>query len=241
MALERVASAKSPAAKNAEISIQCRWIGSNQVSIAAVLLYPIVDADACAARGIAPAKLANWLHAAGVKQLQLRAKSWDFERLLELACEVRRTVPPEQCRLFVNDHVDVATRSGCFGVHVGQTDLSVSEVRALAPQVAVGVSTHSLDQVNEALRAHPDYIAIGPVFPTASKRDPEPTVGVEGLRAGFEVCKLEGVPVVAIGGITPSNVHLVRPYCSYVAVIGAVTYDDEQRVRDAVHAFRNEA
>lgn len=201
-----------------------------------VLLYPIVDVDACESKRVQPAKLATWLSRAGVTLLQLRAKRWNAERTLELVLEVQRGVGTE-CRIVVNDRVDVAVRAGCHGVHVGQTDLPVAAVRDAAPEVAVGVSTHSLEQVNSALQSRPDYIAIGPVFATQSKRDPEPTVGVDGLQAAWGVCQRAGVPLVAIGGVTPQNVELVRPYCDYVAVIAAITHPDEDRVVEAVRAF----
>lgn len=208
-----------------------------RVSSVRVDLYPIVDTDACASKRVDPANLATWLWRAGVTLLQLRAKGWDAERTLALVQRMQANIPRDECRIVVNDRADIAFRAGCHGVHVGQGDLPIAEVRRIAPGVAVGISTHSVEQVNAALACKPDYVAIGPVFDTVSKRNPEPTVGVTCVRQASALCAEQGIPLVAIGGITPSNVGMVRAFCSYVAVIGAVTHDDEREVRAAVRAL----
>jgi thiamine-phosphate pyrophosphorylase len=203
----------------------------------AVRLYPIVDVDACAARGVHPANLAIWLHRAGVTQLQLRAKSWNAERIRQWVREVQAVVPSDECRLFLNDHVELARSMACYGVHVGQSDSPVGQVRKAAPGLRVGLSTHSLEQVNTALEVRPDYIAIGPIFTTASKQNPEPSVGVACLEQAWVRCVAHGIPLVAIGGITKANVEFVRAHCDCVAVIGAITCADEPSVVAAVRAL----
>ncbi len=87
-------------------------------------------------------------------------------------------------------------------------------------------------------KTRPDYLALGPIFETTSKRDPEPSVGVDGLHRAWEVCRRANVPLVAIGGIIRANVELVRSYCDYVAVISAITHADERSVVEAVRAFQ---
>lgn len=200
-------------------------------------LYPIVDVDACASKQVDPANLATWLWRSGVTLLQLRAKGWDAERTLALVQRMQANVPRDECRIVVNDRADVAFRSACYGVHIGQSDSPIAEVRRIAPGIAVGVSTHTVEQVNAALAAKPDYVAIGPVFETSSKRNPEPTVGVECVRHVSALCAAQGVPLVAIGGLTASNVGMVRAFCSYAAVIGAVTHGEERDVAAAVRAL----
>jgi thiamine-phosphate pyrophosphorylase len=208
--------------------------------LALVLLYPIVDVDACASKGVEPVQLAKWLSAAGVTMLQIRAKDWDTGRILALVHTMQRVVPAQACRIVLNDRVDVAKGAHCYGVHVGQGDMPVQAVRSAAPGLAVGVSTHSLEQVNAALESAPDYLAFGPVFATTSKRNPEPAVGVEYLRQAHALARHKRVPLVAIGGITEHNVDSVRAHCDYVAVIGAITHADERRVTQAVRAIERE-
>jgi thiamine-phosphate pyrophosphorylase len=111
-------------------------------------------------------------------------------------------------------------------VHVGQSDLSVRDVRKFAPSLRVGVSTHTEAEVEAALVERPDYVAFGPVFPTASKDRPEPAVGLDGLALAFERCKAASVPLVAIGGIDVARAPLVAKHADLIAVISALLPDE---------------
>lgn len=125
---------------------------------------------------------------------------------------------PQGVRLIINDRPDIAAITGAAGVHVGQDDLPVGHVRRICgPSRWVGVSTHSLDQLREADRTSADYIAVGPIFPTATKGNPDPVVGVEFVRAARSLTRK---PLVAIGGITAESAEQVyRAGADSVAVI----------------------
>jgi thiamine-phosphate pyrophosphorylase len=107
----------------------------------------------------------------------------------------------------MNDRADICIAAELQGVHVGQEDLSPEGVRTvIGPQRIVGVSTHSLEQLQQADAGPADYIAYGPVFATSSKRNPDPVVGLDGIRAARAVTRK---PLVAIGGITRANARSV--------------------------------
>lgn len=136
----------------------------------------------------------------GVRALQYRDKrgaAREFLRGAQVVAEMARQAGAE---FFVNDRPDIAVLSGASGVHVGQDDLSVEQARALlGAERWVGVSTHNEQQFRAALQTSADYIAVGPVFPTSSKQNPDPVVGTEFLR---KMRPLTTKPIVAIGGIT---------------------------------------
>ncbi len=125
--------------------------------------------------------------------------------MLSHARELRR-IAGRKILLIMNDRADLALAADFDGVHVGQDDLSVEAVRRVGPKMIVGTSTHNPDQVREADRANPDYIAIGPVFSTVSKANPDPVVGLEGVRLARS---LTNKPLIAIGGITLEHARSV--------------------------------
>lgn len=126
---------------------------------------------------------------------------------------------PRGVRVIVNDRPDIAVIVGAGGVHVGQEDLPVEEARKICrPPLWVGVSTHNTEQLREAVRTSADYIAVGPIFPTATKENPDPVVGTKFLR---EARRMTSKPLVAIGGITLARAEDVfRAGADSVAVIG---------------------
>jgi thiamine-phosphate pyrophosphorylase len=124
--------------------------------------------------------------------------------------------------LFANDRPDLALLGGCAGVHVGQTDLSIRDVRRIAPTLRVGVSTHTLEELESALNERPDYVAFGPVFATTSKVNPDPVVGLDGLKAASALSRAHGVPLVAIGGIGPEHSSDLEPLVDAVAIISGL-------------------
>jgi thiamine-phosphate pyrophosphorylase len=198
-------------------------------------LYPIIDFSCFAAKPdpvMAIVRYAEELIAAGATLIQLRDKSLASEgnqpahenptrRFLSCARELRRvtwgsgTTP--KATLIINDRVDLCLAAAADGVHLGQDDLSPAAARKIFDHVKdgktriIGHSTHNLAQVIAADALPIDYIAIGPVFATGSKANPDPVVGLEGVRQARQVTRK---PLVAIGGITPQN-------CSQVKAAGA--------------------
>jgi thiamine-phosphate pyrophosphorylase len=143
---------------------------------------------------------AQELAAAGVRLLQYRNKSASARELLETSRELVSSLESSRTALIVNDRPDVAALAGAKGVHVGQDDLDAEQARAVVgKEMWVGTSTHNLEQFRRAVATSSDYIAVGPIFATTSKANPDPVVGVELIR---EVRALTDKPIVAIGGIT---------------------------------------
>src|SRR5580692_1341991 len=183
-------------------------------------LYAIVDLSRLEAQEIAPIPFVQALLLARPAAVQLRAKA----ALPRDALSLLRTLAPlchaVSVPLVVNDRPDWAILAGCDMVHVGQSDLPIDQVRRLAPGVGVGVSTHTLEQLDAALAARATYVAFGPVFETSSKQDPDPVVGIASLREAHRRAASVGVPLVAIGGITRERASALVGIADAVAVIG---------------------
>jgi thiamine-phosphate pyrophosphorylase len=149
---------------------------------------------------------ASDLAAAGVTLIQYRNKSGSAREILDHARELKLQLK-NSVKLIMNDRADLALAAGFDGVHVGQDDLSPEGARkVIGDGLWLGVSTHTPEQVQEADRASADYIAVGPVFATTSKLNPDPVIGVEGVRRARELTRK---PLVAIGGITRANCRSV--------------------------------
>ena len=160
-------------------------------------LYAIIDPTLLAISELA---MAEALAKSGVELIQYRSKTASSRQFFEISQQLSSALVPRGVRFIVNDRPDIALLSGAGGVHVGQEDLGVEEARAICgPDRWVGISTHSLEQLAAADRTSADYIAIGPIFPTATKKNPDPVVGTELLR---EARQMTRKPLVAIGGIT---------------------------------------
>jgi thiamine-phosphate pyrophosphorylase len=168
-------------------------------------LYAIIDPAHTGGR--LPLEVAVELLAAGVRLIQLRDKIAPSGELLTSAWQLASCVHDSDGLFVLNDRADVAQAAEANGVHLGQDDLPVESARAIVgPEGIIGFSTHDLHQVREADLTSADYIAFGPVFATTSKKNPDPVVGLEGLRAAR---KLTLKPLVAIGGITLENARSV--------------------------------
>jgi thiamine-phosphate pyrophosphorylase len=174
-------------------------------------LYAIIDAGILSARGISPETFARELREAGVELIQYRDKTGQPQQILEAAARIRAALAGSSCRLILNDRADLAVLAKADGVHVGQDDLSPADVRSVVgPDRLIGLSTHNDEQVRNAEQtaeqSAADYIAIGPVFATGTKLNPDPVIGLEGVRRARA---LTSKPLVAIGGITRSNARSV--------------------------------
>jgi thiamine-phosphate pyrophosphorylase len=153
-----------------------------------------------------PMELAKALFSGGAMLVQVRHKGVATRTLMDAVDEILK-LAPEGAQVIVNDRADVARLSGATGVHLGQEDLSPSSARCvLAEGQVIGYSTHNLAQALAAEREPVDYIAVGPIFATATKAISSPVVGTEQLR---EICSRVRKPVVAIGGITLESVREV--------------------------------
>lgn len=140
------------------------------------------------------------LVAAGVELVQYRAKDLSPGAYFATCSRLAEALASGNARLIINDRPDIAVMVGAGGVHVGQDDLTPGDARKICGSGRwVGVSTHNLDQVRAALNAPVDYIALGPIFSTSTKKKPDPVVGTSLIR---EARKLTQKPIVAIGGIT---------------------------------------
>jgi thiamine-phosphate pyrophosphorylase len=199
-------------------------------------LYPIVDADVCRSRGLEPRALALACLHGGVRVLQLRVKTGSSAQFLDLATQLVEAAGPFGAAVIVNDRADVARLARAAGVHVGQDDLPPAAVRGVLGAGVVGLSTHDPHQVDEALRAGADYVAVGPVFGTATK---DTGYGARGLDLVRHAAG-RGTPIVAIGGVTLERApEVIAAGAGSVAVITDVlTGDPESRVRDYLRALR---
>lgn len=160
---------------------------------------------------------AEQLLAGGVALLQYRNKTSSARELLQEARELKRRLGGS-VKLIMNDRADLCLAAGFDGVHVGQEDLSPQGARkVIGARLWLGVSTHNAEQVKEADKTSADYIAIGPVFPTASKVNPDPVVGLDGVRKARALTRK---PLVAIGGINRANCRsVIEAGADSVAVI----------------------
>lgn len=182
-------------------------------------LYAIIDPTLLA---ISELDLAEALAGSGVELIQYRHKTASSRQYFEVSRQLSSALNPRGVRLIVNDRPDIAMLAGAGGVHVGQEDLSVEDARAVCSAFPdkdfwVGVSTHTVDQLAAADRGSADYIAFGPIFPTATKQNPDPVVGTDLLRKARQMTRK---PLVAIGGITlESAAEVYRAGADSLAVI----------------------
>lgn len=185
-------------------------------------LYPILD-NSCFPEDATLFAAARELTGAGCTLLQYRNKTGSSREMLSQARELRRIVG-RGVTLIMNDRADLALAADFDGVHVGQDDLSVEAIRRIVgPKMIVGTSTHNPEQVSMADGAHPDYIAIGPVFATSTKANPDPVVGLEGVGLARS---LTTKPLVAIGGITAAHARsVVDAGANSLALISALLPD----------------
>ena len=188
-------------------------------------LYPIIDPALLPGAGDQAARVANFareLVKGGAALIQYRNKSGHGRQMLSDAHTLRQAIGAD-VRLIMNDRADLCLAAEFDGVHVGQEDLSPESARLIVGnRLWVGVSTHSVEQAIEADNTSADYIAIGPVFATTSKQDPDPVIGLEGVRAARAATRK---PLVAIGGITRANaVSVIQAGADSVAVISDLVH-----------------
>jgi len=189
-------------------------------------LYALVDPER--ANGRALDELARRVVAGGATLVQLRDKHGATRRLVEEARAIKQALAASGVPLLVNDRVDVALAAGADGVHVGQDDMAVADARRLLGERAIiGLSVKTSAQAREAPVDLLDYVAIGGVFATASKDNPDPPVGADGLRAIADIVRSRAakkLPIAAIAGIDHRNAgDVIAAGADGVAVISALS------------------
>ena len=195
-------------------------------------LYPITDTTLSS---LSHAEQVKRLIAGGATFIQLREKSNSVRAFCTDAAEAISIARLAGAKVIINDRVDVALALGADGVHLGQADMPVAAARRLLGDDAIiGFSTHNLEQVKAALDLPINYLAFGPIFPTQSKRNPDPVAGLDAL--GIIKSLNSRLPVVAIGGLDKSNVVGVwSAGADSAAIISAIVAEPAQiasNVRD---------
>lgn len=187
-------------------------------------IYPITDTSIS---GLSHSQQVKRLIAGGATLIQIREKSSSSGEFYRSAIAAAAICKASGVPIIINDRVDIAILIGAAGVHLGQDDLPPTEARALlGTKAIIGYSTHTPEQARAAAALPVDYIALGPIFATGSKEDPDEVVGLHGLR---EARKAVGDrPLVAIGGINDSNLFSVlEAGANSAAMIGALVSDPE--------------
>lgn len=176
-----------------------------------VMTNPVVGYERCCEAAVK----------AGVRIVQLRMKDAPRDEIVATARALRRITAGTDTIFIVNDDPSIAAEAGADGVHVGQGDMPVAEVRRQYPSLRiVGLSTHNLAQAEASIAAKPDYIGVGPVHATPTKKIPDPTLGVE--QAAKMIARVP-YPAVAIGGIDGGNLpEIIRAGARNWAVVRAV-------------------
>ncbi len=198
-------------------------------------LYPITDRRLS---GLSHAGQVARLIEGGATFIQLREKHLSPREFYREAEEALRVARERGVRLIINDRADIALALGADGVHLGQDDMPPEAARSLLGDAAfIGFSTHNVEQAIAAARMPVDYVAVGPIFATGSKDNPDPIVGLEGLRRVREA--IGPLPLVAIGGVTRENAPTVLAAgADSVAVISALlTHEDPPEITRLTRDF----
>ena len=198
-------------------------------------LYAIIDSS-CFPHADALLAAAQELEAGGCSLVQYRNKRGNARIMLEQGHQLRRRLGGG-VKLMMNDRADLCLAAGFDGVHVGQDDLSPESVRRIVgPEFWLGVSTHNPAQLQSADATSADYIAVGPVFSTPSKEQPDPVVGLAGVRRARELTRK---PLVAIGGIRRENAaSVIEAGADSVAVISDLLREPRKSAEEFFRILR---
>ena len=203
--------------------------------IALPRLYPVLDTS-CFTGIYDLLAAAEAFSAIGITALQYRNKSGHAREMLDQARKLRQRLG-NSVKLIMNDRADLALVAGFDGVHVGQDDLSPEGARkVIGSNLWLGVSTHNPEQVQGADKTSADYIAVGPVFATSSKANPDPVIGLEGVCRARELTRK---PLVAIGGITRANCRaVIEAGADSVAVISDLVREPQKSAEEFLRILR---
>lgn len=196
-------------------------------------LYVVITQAFCAGRS--SVDVLDSVLDAGVKLVQLREKDLDDRALYEFAKQFRERTSAAGALLIIDDRVDIALAVGADGVHLGQYDMPVETARRIAPDLIIGVSTHSLEEAMAAQSGGASYVNIGPIFETRTKEVSTGSVGPELIDA---VRPHLHIPFTCMGGIKLHNIHeVLKRGAHHVAVVTAVT--EAAEVGLAARQFRD--
>ena len=202
---------------------------------AAARLYPVISSEFCAGRS--PFEVFSAAAAGGAKVIQIREKNWSKDRICELVRACRPAADRFGVLVIVDDHADVARDAGADGVHIGQDDMSVAEVRAVSPELLIGKSTHNLAELLAAQEEGTDYLNIGPIFATNTKSVSYPAVGLEELTKLVPQVK---IPFSVMGGIKERHIKaLLAAGARRIAMVTEITQapDVTAKVRELESLF----
>ena len=172
--------------------------------------------------------------AGGAKIIQLREKDWEKREIFELALEFRKRTLVQDALLIINDHLDIALAAEADGVHLGQDDLPISAARKIAPDLLLGASSHSLEEALGAEKDGADYVNIGPVFPTKTKKKLTHFLGPEAIA---EISPKLKIPFTTMGGINQKNIQdVLEKGARRIAMVTGITRAHDIAYR--VHALR---
>jgi thiamine-phosphate pyrophosphorylase len=172
--------------------------------------------------------------------VQLRMKDAPEAEIIKTAEKMREITNGTKTRLIINDNPNIAKTIGADGVHVGQNDMPYNEARNIVGEKAiVGMSTHSVKQIRDACRLKPDYVGVGPVYATPTKKKPDPVIGINGMKT---MLAQANVPAVAIGGITLENLPLVleagaKNFCMVRPI--TTTQNPEKMLKEMLKVYRD--
>lgn len=202
-------------------------------------LYAITDFQLAAP--LTHAEQASLLIEGGVRLVQLREKRSDADDFFDEVVRALQVARERGARIIVNDRADIALAARADGVHLGQTDMPPEAARRLLGEKAiVGFSTHNLEQARAAAQMPIDYLAVGPVFATRTKENPDETVGLDGVRrVRDELLRLNStLPLVAIGGITIENARQVLAAgADSVAIVSALVGGAPESLKERARRF----
>lgn len=201
-------------------------------AFAQVDLYPVTDQELSLGRN--DLEILDGMIAGGAKIVQLREKQLSKKDLYSLAQVFRERTAKAGMLLIINDHLDIALACGADGVHLGQDDLPLAAARRLAPELIIGVSTHNLEEAVEAQVQGADYVNIGPIFPTGTKKVAMAPLGPEAIKSIAPKLK---IPFTVMGGINQSNIQeVLQAGARKIAVVTAVTRAED--IGQAVQELR---
>jgi thiamine-phosphate pyrophosphorylase len=172
--------------------------------------------------------------AGGAKIIQLREKDWEKREIFELALEFRKRTIVHDALLIINDHIDIALATEADGVHLGQDDLPISAARKIASDLLLGASSHSLEEALGAEKDGADYVNIGPVFPTQTKKKLTRFLGPEAIA---EIGPKLKIPFTTMGGINQNNIKdVLEKGARRIAMVTGITQAPD--IADRVRALR---